>query len=76
MVAESPSVDAHASSMRVSIVVTVRNERGSIVTLLESLLAQSHRPDEIIIVDGASTDGTLEILQSFAAAHQIVRVIS
>jgi glycosyltransferase involved in cell wall biosynthesis len=62
--------------MRVSVVATVRNERGSIATLLESLLAQSHRPDEIIIVDGVSTDGTLEILQSFAAANPIIRVIS
>lgn len=60
---------------RVSIVATVRNERDSIAAFVESLLNQSHKPDEIIIVDGVSTDGTLEILKSYSASHGI-RVIS
>jgi glycosyltransferase involved in cell wall biosynthesis len=61
--------------MRVSVIATVRNERQTIAAFLDSLLAQSHRPDEIVIVDGASTDGTLEILQDYAARHA-VQVIS
>lgn len=61
--------------MRVSLIATVRNERQTVAAFLDSLLAQSHLPDEIVIVDGASTDGTLEILQDYAARHA-VRVIS
>ena len=49
--------------MRVSVIATVRNESGAIERLLESLAMQSRRPDEVIIVDGGSTDGTLEILR-------------
>ena len=61
--------------MSVSVIATVRNEHSTIARLLDSLLTQSHKPDEILIVDGASTDGTLEILQDYAQRHGI-RVIS
>jgi succinoglycan biosynthesis protein ExoA len=57
--------------MRVSVVATVRNERGTISPFLDSLLSQSHVPDEIVIVDGASMDGTLKVLQDYAARHGI-----
>jgi len=63
------------SPMRVSVIATVRNERATITAFVESLLEQSMRPDEIVIVDGASTDGTLEILSDYAIRHEI-RVIS
>jgi glycosyltransferase involved in cell wall biosynthesis len=61
--------------MRVSVIATVRNESATITAFLDSLIGQSLRPDEIVIVDGASTDGTLEILDDYAARHG-VRVIS
>ena len=46
------------ASMRVSVVVTVYNEAASIERLLRSLAAQSRRPDEVVICDGGSRDGT------------------
>lgn len=51
---------------RVSVIVTVLNERASIATLLESLRTQTLPPDEVVIVDGGSTDGTLEELEASA----------
>lgn len=59
----------------ISVVATVRNERDGIRDFLDALLAQTIAPDELIIVDGASTDGTLEILREYEAAGRI-RVIS
>lgn len=61
--------------MLVSVIATVRNERSSVERLLDSLLAQSRRPDEIVIADGASTDGTLAVLERYAQCHG-VRVLS
>jgi glycosyltransferase involved in cell wall biosynthesis len=57
-----------------SIVATVFNEKDTIEAFLESLLNQSVKPAEIIIVDGASTDGTKEILEAYSARGEIVLI--
>jgi glycosyltransferase involved in cell wall biosynthesis len=53
--------------MRVSLIATVRNEAHSLPRLLDSIAAQTRAPDEIVIVDGGSTDETLHILQAYRA---------
>ena len=50
--------------MRVSVVVTVLNEAESLSRMLDSLAAQAHAPDEVVICDGGSTDGTLALLEA------------
>lgn len=52
--------------MPVTLIATVRNEQQTIAALLESIAAQTRLPDEVIICDGGSTDGTLTILRGFA----------
>jgi len=49
----------------VSLIATVLNEGHAIKRLLQSLRQQTTIPDEIIIVDGGSTDETLSILESY-----------
>lgn len=51
--------------MRVSVIATVKNEQRSVTRLLESLSCQTRPPDEIVIVDGGSTDDTLKQLQAW-----------
>jgi glycosyltransferase involved in cell wall biosynthesis len=46
----------------VSLILTVLNEAASLDRLLASLEAQTRQPDEIVVVDGGSTDGTWERL--------------
>ena len=50
--------------MKVSIVVPVRDEEHSIRELLDSLLAQTRPPDEILVVNNASTDETGEVARA------------
>lgn len=50
----------------VSLVVTVLNEAGSIRELLDSVCAQTRAPDEVVLVDGGSRDGTVALAQGFA----------
>lgn len=55
----------------ISLIATVRNEAVNIERWLDSLLEQTLRPAEIVIVDGGSSDGTYEILQAFAARSPV-----
>lgn len=40
---------------------------------LQSVLDQSHQPDEIIVLDDASTDNSVEVIERFAAQHPRIR---
>jgi len=60
----------------VTLIVTVRNEEASIDALLDSLLAGSRAPDEIVVADGGSTDRTAERLRARAGADARVRFLS
>ena len=63
--------------MKVSVIATVLDEKQAIEHLLESLSAQTRPPDEVVIADGGSTDGTLDILSSWAASGRLpLRVVS
>ncbi len=55
----------------VSVVIPTLNEEQSIGTLLAALSRQTQSPDEIIVVDGGSTDATVEL----ASRHHEARVI-
>lgn len=50
--------------------MTVFNEADNIEKVLQSLYHQTRRPDEVVIVDGGSRDGTREIVDRFAEAHK------
>jgi len=53
-------------AVRISLVMTVRNEADNLPLLLASVLAQTLPPAEIVIADGGSTDGTVEVARSYA----------
>ena len=57
---------------KISVICTVRNEESTIKELVNSLLAQKRRPDEIIFVDGGSADRTLGILKSYGKRLRVI----
>lgn len=57
---------------KVSVILTVLNEGQALVSLLDSLLSQSREADEIVIVDGGSTDTTHDILQEYANHNKTI----
>ena len=52
--------------MRISVVTVCRNAAATIGEALESFFCQSHPDKELLVVDGASTDGTLGVVREFA----------
>ncbi len=61
--------------MKISVISTLLNEAGSVELFLTSLLSQTKKPDEIVIVDGGSRDGTIDIIQKVARRNPSVRLI-
>lgn len=61
--------------MKVSLVIPIKNESGSLLGLLESIENQSCQPEEIILVDGGSTDSTLEMAERFMVKNTKVKLI-
>lgn len=51
--------------MRVSVVIAAYNSEAYIAEAIESVLGQTVPPDEVIVIDDGSTDGTRGILDSF-----------
>jgi glycosyltransferase involved in cell wall biosynthesis len=62
--------------MGVALVATVRDEAGTIFDLLAGIDGQSLSPNEVVIVDGGSTDGTLSELERWARSRPWAKVVS
>lgn len=59
--------------MKISIITVVYNRAATIERAIRSVLSQSYNSIEYIIVDGASKDGTVEIIQQYKdQIHTIV----
>lgn len=58
--------------MRFLIIIPAFNEETFIARCLKSLLAQSHLPTKIVVVDDNSTDRTPEIIDSIAAESSVI----
>jgi glycosyltransferase len=51
--------------LKISIITSVYNNRETIAEAMESVLGQTYSNIEYIIVDGGSTDGTVDIIKSY-----------
>ena len=60
-------MNSSAQTLRISIAMSTYNGGKYLQEQLDSFLAQTSLPDELVITDDCSTDNTLEIIQAFAA---------
>ena len=61
--------------MKVSLVIPLRNEEESLPRLLHTIQQQALKPEEIVLVDGGSTDNTLELARRAAESDSNIHVI-
>ena len=62
-------------SVRISVIVTAYNIENYLPGCMESLLAQTYSPMEIILVDDGSDDGTPGLCDRYARENDQVQVI-
>lgn len=62
--------------MRFYIVIPAHNEEAYLEQTLNSLVAQSHRPTKLIVVNDHSTDGTQKIIDQFSTEHSWISSLS
>lgn len=60
---------------KVALISTIMNEESSIDYYIESILAQTFIPHEIIIVDGGSTDGTIDKIKKYVIEGFPIKLI-
>lgn len=58
---------------KLSLIATTLNEEDNINKFLDSILKQSIRPNEFIIVDGGSTDKTYSILKRYSKRYKWIK---
>jgi len=57
----------------VSILIPSFNQGRFLPATLDSILEQEYRPLEIVVMDGGSTDDTVEVLRDYSARHPEIR---
>ncbi len=62
-------------SIDVSVLIPARNEENNISNILNSVLAQSHKRTEIIVLDDNSTDNTFKIASDFSKQYSNLKII-
>jgi serine O-acetyltransferase len=59
---------------KISIVTISYNSEKTIEKTLQSVLSQSYRPLEYVLVDGSSTDGTVDLIRSYIPRFEAVGI--
>lgn len=65
-----------SATPRVSVVIPAYNAEGHLERAVTSALAQTLAPVEVLVIDDASTDGSLSLARRLATAHPSVRVLA
>lgn len=61
---------------KVSIVIPYYNNQSTIIRALESVVNQTYKNYEVILINDGSTDKTLEIVEQYILAHKDVRILN
>jgi glycosyltransferase involved in cell wall biosynthesis len=55
--------------MRISVYITSYNQKEYLIEAIESVLNQTLRPSQIVVVDDCSTDGSRELISGYASRY-------
>jgi len=59
-------------NLKISVIIPTKNRAGPMKTMLDSLIDQSYRNFEVVVVDGGSTDNTQEVVEGYRSKFPII----
>ncbi|MBP0904450.1 glycosyltransferase [Mariniflexile gromovii] len=62
-------------SMDISVIICAKNEAENLKKFLPSVLSQKYPNFEVVLINDASTDDTLEVIETFAAEHSNIKIV-
>ncbi|RMA57817.1 glycosyltransferase [Ulvibacter antarcticus] len=71
-----PSGEITSEKFPVSVIVCAKNESENLKHNLPFLLSQKHPEFEIILINDASSDDTLEVMESFAETDERIQIVN
>lgn len=71
MLLTCPNIRQYRSSPDVTVIVAVWNRAPLITRTLDSIATQTRPPREVIIIDDASSDNTVEVARQWIARHEL-----
>ena len=71
---KAPAIGKHVP--KVTVITAVKNRADRVKRCIDSVLEEGYPNLEYIIVDGASDDGTVDILREYEEKHDYIKIIS
>ena len=71
-----PDSEAAKHSLPVSVIICAKNEADNLRNFLPQILAQDHPNFEVVVINDASGDETLEILEEFQKTDARVKIVN
>lgn len=68
-------ISPHEQNPKISLIIPVKNEAESLNLLVNSINSQTYAPDEIVLVDGGSSDGTVSLAGRLTAGDDRFRIV-
>ena len=64
----------HTNQIRVSVIIPCYNVEDCLQRSVDSVLSQTHKNIELILVDNNSTDGTWQLMQDLESKHPFIKI--
>jgi glycosyltransferase involved in cell wall biosynthesis len=64
------------TNLKISVIIPILNEEASLKQLLDNLLKQTLKPDEILICDTGSSDNSILIIDNYIKKNKSIRLVN
>lgn len=63
------------NNLEVSVIICAKNEAENLKNFLPSVLSQNYPTFEVVLINDASTDDTLDVIEAFAEKHSNIKIV-